>query len=89
MLVRALRSSWHGSASPAALLLQSHLHTSTVSNAAQLDLLGDVPMAKKDPILGVTENFLADKNPEKINLGVVRLSTKMELLQSETGNLAP
>lgn len=25
----------------------------------------------QDPILGVTEAFLADKNPEKINLGVV------------------
>ena len=25
----------------------------------------------QDPILGVTEAFLADKNPGKINLGVV------------------
>ena len=25
----------------------------------------------QDPILGVTEAFLADKNPDKINLGVV------------------
>lgn len=27
-------------------------------------------MAPKDPILGITEKFLADKNPSKINLGV-------------------
>lgn len=30
-----------------------------------------VPEAPKDPILGVTEKFLADTNPDKINLGVV------------------
>lgn len=30
----------------------------------------DVPMAPRDPILGVTENFLADKAPNKMNLGV-------------------
>eukprot|EP00951_Prasinocladus_malaysianus_P025805 scaffold227138_cov47-Prasinocladus_malaysianus.AAC.1 len=29
-----------------------------------------VPEAPKDPILGVTEKFLADSNPEKMNLGV-------------------
>ena len=28
--------------------------------------------APKDPILGITEKFLADRNPAKINLGVVR-----------------
>jgi hypothetical protein len=26
----------------------------------------------QDPILGITENFLADNTPEKMNLGVVR-----------------
>jgi aspartate aminotransferase len=31
-----------------------------------------VPEAPKDPILGVTEKFLADQNPAKMNLGVVR-----------------
>eukprot|EP00210_Caulerpa_lentillifera_P005530 g5289.t1 len=30
----------------------------------------DVEQAPKDPILGITENFLADKNPNKMNLGV-------------------
>ncbi|KAF8065801.1 ASP1 [Scenedesmus sp. PABB004] len=33
---------------------------------------GHVEMAPRDPILGVTEKFLADSNPDKINLGVVR-----------------
>jgi aromatic-amino-acid transaminase len=33
-------------------------------------LLAAVPMAPKDPILGITELFVADKNPNKVNLGV-------------------
>src|SRR4029453_2446093 len=33
-------------------------------------LLAAVELAPKDPILGITENFLADRNPKKINLGV-------------------
>ena len=33
-------------------------------------LLSSVPMAPKDPILGVTETYVADKNPKKVNLGV-------------------
>ena len=32
--------------------------------------LAAVQMAPKDPILGVTETFNADKNPSKVNLGV-------------------
>lgn len=32
--------------------------------------LATVEMAPKDPILGVTETFNADKNPRKVNLGV-------------------
>jgi len=40
-------------------------------NAPQTpSLLASVPMAPKDPILGVTEVYVADKNPGKINLGV-------------------
>eukprot|EP00195_Chlamydomonas_chlamydogama_P012234 CAMPEP_0202901686 /NCGR_PEP_ID=MMETSP1392-20130828/14399_1 /ASSEMBLY_ACC=CAM_ASM_000868 /TAXON_ID=225041 /ORGANISM="Chlamydomonas chlamydogama, Strain SAG 11-48b" /LENGTH=435 /DNA_ID=CAMNT_0049588291 /DNA_START=25 /DNA_END=1332 /DNA_ORIENTATION=+ len=31
---------------------------------------GHVPEAPKDPILGITEKFLADNSPEKMNLGV-------------------
>ncbi len=33
-------------------------------------LLTDVPLAPRDPILGITELFNADKNPAKVNLGV-------------------
>ena len=33
-------------------------------------LLAAVEMAPKDPILGVTETFNADTNPNKVNLGV-------------------
>ena len=33
-------------------------------------LLAAVELAPKDPILGVTESFVADPNPKKINLGV-------------------
>ena len=33
-------------------------------------LLAGVEMAPRDPILGLTEAFNADKNPKKVNLGV-------------------
>lgn len=33
-------------------------------------LLSAVELAPKDPILGVSESFLADANPKKVNLGV-------------------
>ena len=33
-------------------------------------LLASVPMAPSDPILGVTEAFVADASPKKVNLGV-------------------
>ena len=33
-------------------------------------LLAGVEMAPRDPILGLTEQFNADKNPKKINLGI-------------------
>jgi aromatic-amino-acid transaminase len=32
--------------------------------------LASVELAPRDPILGLTETFLADKNPRKVNLGV-------------------
>src|ERR671918_1210172 len=35
-----------------------------------LSPLARVPMAPADPILGVTEAFVADANPRKVNLGV-------------------
>ena len=34
------------------------------------NVLAHVEMAPRDPILGVTEAFVADKNPNKVNLGV-------------------
>ena len=34
------------------------------------NVLARVEMAPRDPILGVTEAFVADKNPKKVNLGV-------------------
>jgi aromatic-amino-acid transaminase len=33
-------------------------------------LFGSVELAPRDPILGVTEAFVADTNPQKVNLGV-------------------
>src|SRR5512134_674638 len=33
-------------------------------------LLSAVELAPRDPILGVTEAFVADTNPKKVNLGV-------------------
>jgi aromatic-amino-acid transaminase len=35
-----------------------------------ISLLAAVELAPKDPILGVSESFLADTNPRKVNLGV-------------------
>ena len=43
-----------------------------------------VEMAPKDPILGITENFLADKSSDKINLGVVRSSDQQSDPNIET-----
>ncbi len=37
---------------------------------APASLLAAVELAPRDPILGVTEAFVADKNPKKVNLGV-------------------
>jgi len=33
-------------------------------------LFADVSLAPRDPILGLTEAFLADTRPNKVNLGV-------------------
>jgi aromatic-amino-acid transaminase len=37
---------------------------------APADLLHKIELAPRDPILGVTEAFVADPNPRKVNLGV-------------------
>ena len=34
-------------------------------------ILASVEMAPRDPILGVTETFNADRNQKKVNLGVI------------------
>jgi aspartate aminotransferase, mitochondrial len=39
---------------------------------AMASWFGHVEPAAKDPILGVTEAFLADTSPAKVNVGVVR-----------------
>ncbi|TFV90814.1 aspartate/tyrosine/aromatic aminotransferase [Oxalobacteraceae bacterium OM1] len=41
-----------------------------MSQSHPASLLGAVDMAPRDPILGITEAFNADKNPNKVNLGV-------------------
>src|SRR5215204_3404177 len=41
-----------------------------VMTAATERLFGAVELAPRDPILGVTETFVADPNPRKVNLGV-------------------
>jgi hypothetical protein len=46
---------------------------------AMASLFGHVEPAPKDPILGVTEAFLADPSPDKVNVGVVRLSLSLSL----------
>ncbi|MDR1712222.1 MAG: aspartate/tyrosine/aromatic aminotransferase [Propionibacteriaceae bacterium] len=35
-----------------------------------MTVFADVPLAPRDPILGITEAFVADQNPDKVNLGV-------------------
>lgn len=46
------------------------LQPNTLYTDMSASLLANVEMAPKDPILGVTETFNADPNPNKVNLGV-------------------
>ena len=41
------------------------------ARAMASSLFGHVEPAPKDPILGVTEAYLADPSPDKMNVGVV------------------
>ena len=41
-----------------------------MTSSASASLFSAIDMAPRDPILGITEAFNADTNPEKINLGV-------------------
>ncbi len=42
----------------------------TMNESIPETLFSTIPMAPRDPILGITEAFHADPNPKKINLGV-------------------
>lgn len=42
----------------------------TQRNASTFSIFAKVPMAPPDPIIGVNQAYLADKDPNKVNLGV-------------------
>jgi len=65
----ALRRLEYGSFRPQHNLLPVILNGPT-STAMASSILAPVEMAPRDPILGVTEAFNADPNPNKVNLGV-------------------
>ena len=50
--------------------LQLTFDVITMNAPLPASLLNAIEMAPRDPILGITEAFNADKNPNKINLGV-------------------
>src|SRR6478672_10753553 len=52
------------------MFLRSTSHATTMNAPLPASLFAAVEMAPRDPILGITEAFVADKNPDKINLGV-------------------
>jgi aromatic-amino-acid transaminase len=49
---------------------QPTFHVITMSQSIPASLFTAIEMAPRDPILGITEAFNADKNPNKVNLGV-------------------
>jgi aromatic-amino-acid transaminase len=51
-------------------ILRSTFHSTTMNVPLPASLFAAIEMAPRDPILGITEAFVADKNPNKINLGV-------------------
>jgi len=50
--------------------MQPTFHVITMTAPLSASLFGAIEMAPRDPILGITEAFNADKNPGKTNLGV-------------------
>lgn len=50
------------------------------TSAAAIDWWNHVDHAPKDPIMSVTEAFLSDTSPNKINLGVVGVLFSLWLL---------
>lgn len=56
------------------VMMSKFLRRSSVSGARSMSSWWrSVEPAAKDPILGVTEAFLADPSPDKVNVGVVSL----------------
>jgi aromatic-amino-acid transaminase len=53
-----------------AIFLQPIFDVITMNAPLPAPLFAAIEMAPRDPILGITEAFNADKNPNKINLGV-------------------
>ena len=49
---------------------QPTLNLTTMTSTASASIFSAIDMAPRDPILGITEAFNADTNPDKINLGV-------------------
>ena len=47
-----------------------HTDNITMTSTASASIFSAIEMAPRDPILGITEAFNADTNPQKINLGV-------------------
>lgn len=54
-----------------------HQHRNFSASAVSQTWFGNVEQAPKDPILGISEAFLADEKPNKMNLGVVWLQPCM------------
>lgn len=52
------------------LVLYQIINIITMNESNQESILPAIPMAPRDPILGITEAFRADTNPNKTNLGV-------------------
>eukprot|EP00798_Chlamydomonas_sp_ICE-L_P027357 gene27357-4658_t len=50
--------------------LQQTRGEQTMAMSTIASFMSKVPNAPKDPILGITENFLKDPSPQKMNLGV-------------------
>jgi len=45
-------------------------HVITMTSSTLAPVFSAIEMAPRDPILGITESYNADKNPNKVNLGV-------------------
>jgi len=73
MIARALAGGARGVVRGARREGGSIIGRRAIAATAMRGRFADVPEAPKDPILGISEMFLADSHPEKMNLGVVRV----------------